>query len=244
MKPIIEVIIPAYNEEHRLGRMLKSYAALFSQYETATILLTVVPNGCTDNTLGVATELQRVYSDLIRIYNIEAAVGKGGAVYGGWKQSSADIVGFVDADGATSAEEFKRLIDAMLQREDIEGVIASRFIGGATVVNRTSHLRSLMSIFFVQFVRVLFWLPFQDTQCGAKLFRRKAIMEIMNSLRTTNMQFDVELLWKLTRAKKRVIEIPTIWEDQPGSAQLGSKLNFVKTGFQMIASLIRIRFSG
>ncbi len=244
MKPVVDIIIPAYNEAQRLPNMLESYAALFSRYETATILLTVVPNGCTDNTMGVATQLQQKYPEIIRLYNIEAAVGKGGAVYAGWRQSEADIIGFVDADGATSAEEFKRLVDELVGRKDIDGVIGSRFIGGATVVNRTSRLRSVMSQFFVQFVRILFWLPFRDTQCGAKLFRRKVIMEIQNSLQTTNMQFDVELLWKLTRAKKRILEIPTVWEDQPGSAQLGSKLGFFQTGLKMVSSLLAIRLRG
>ena len=123
-------------------------------------------------------------------------------------------------------------------------MIASRFIGGATVVNRTSHLRSVMSQFFVQFVRVLFWLPFQDTQCGAKLFRRESITEIEDTLKTTNMQFDVELLWKLNRAHKRIIEIPTTWVDQPGSAQLGSKFGFFQTGVKMVLSLLSIRLRG
>ena len=108
MKPTIDVIIPAYNDEHRLGRMLESYAALFSHDSAATITLTVVPNGCSDNTLGVAKELQKQYPETIRLYNIEAAVGKGGAVYAGWRQSTADMIGFVDADGATSAQEFQR----------------------------------------------------------------------------------------------------------------------------------------
>ncbi len=241
MKPVVEIIIPAYNEEKRLGKMLSSYAALFSAYAPAIILLTVVPNGCADKTVEVAMEMQNQYPEIIRIYTIEAAIGKGGAVYAGWKQSTADIVGFVDADGATSANEFQRLVDELVNRNDIDGVIASRFIGGATVVNRTSHLRSVMSQFFVQFVRLLFWLPFRDTQCGAKLFRRNALKEIQDSLQTTNMQFDVELLWKLTRAKKRIVEIPTVWEDQPGSAQLGSKFGIFHTGLKMVLSLIAIR---
>ncbi len=241
MKPTIDVIIPAYNEEHRLGPMLRSYAEAFSRYEHGTIRLTVVPNGCTDKTVQVAETVQKEYSQIIHLYIIEAAVGKGGAIYAGWKQSTADIVGFVDADGATAAKEFQRLIDELVSRDDIDGVIASRFIGGATVINRTSRLRSVMSQFFVQFVRIVFWLPFQDTQCGAKLFRRSAIVEIADSLHTMNMQFDVELLWKLTRVKKRIIEIPTTWVDQPGSAQLGSKFGFFQTGSKMVLSLIAIR---
>mgnify|MGYP000054637698 FL=1 len=196
------------------------------------------------STIDVVTEMQKQYPALIRIIVVPEAVGKGGAVYAGWKQSTSDIVGFVDADGATSPEEFERLIDQIVHRADIDGVIGSRFIGGATVINRTSRLRSVMSQFFVQFVRILFWLPYQDTQCGAKLFRRESITAVFPELHTTNMQFDVELLWKLKKQNRRVMEVPTVWVDQPGSAQLGSKFGFFKTGLKMVSSLIQIRLRG
>ena len=188
MKTSIDIIIPAYNEGGRITPMLKSYADFFAHHETASIVLTVIPNGCTDNTVDVVTAIAQQYPDLIRVIVVPEAVGKGGAVYAGWKASTSDVVGFVDADGATSPEEFERLIDQIVRRPDIDGVIGSRFIGGATVINRTSRLRSVMSQFFVQFVRILFWLPYQDTQCGAKLFRRESITAVFPELHTTNMQ--------------------------------------------------------
>lgn len=230
----MNIIIPAFNEEHRIGPTLKKYASFFGSRAE----LVVVLNGCTDDTLMVVQETQKKYPS-IKIINIAEPIGKGAAIVRGWQESSADVVGFVDADGATSPEEFQKLITALAGRD---GAIASRFLKKARVIQRQSFVRTLMSHSFIVVTKILFHLPYRDTQCGAKLFRRKVLAPVLPTLRETGMLFDVALLIALHRAGADIMEIPTTWIDQPGSASLGSHTQFFREGFRMLCGLLQLRF--
>lgn len=232
----IDIIIPAYNEERRIARTVQEYAHFFPE----SVRFIIVLNHCSDNTLTVVLGLQKQFPGRIDYLNIPEAVGKGGAIIRGWELSTAAIIGFTDADGATSAEEFKKIIDALPGND---GVIASRFLPGAHILERTSWLRTVISRGTIWLVHLLFRMPYSDTQCGAKLFRHEVIKPILPKLRTTNMLFDIELLWLLYLRGCRLVEIPTIWVDQPGSASLGSNLKFLKTAFTLLGHLLRLRLN-
>lgn len=250
MKKTVDIIIPAYNEEGRIGATLDWYRTYFSEWvqtHAAEMTLTVVVNGTTDRTADVVQQHASQDSTIaIRSIVIPEKIGKGGAVYAGWKNATAEIVGFVDADASTSASEYAKLLEYLLNNEatQVRGVIASRFIGGAHVLHRTSPLRTLMSHTFITIIQWLFWLPYKDTQCGAKIFHREVITEVLPALRENGMQFDVELLWRLHRAGHRIVELPTIWEDMPGSAKLNSKWDFIVVGASMVWKLILLRIRG
>ncbi len=233
----IDIIIPAYNEAKRITRTLQAYARFFEP----NVHFTVVLNGCIDNTLEVVQQAQEQFPERISIINVEAAIGKGGAVQRGWQEVNGDYIGFVDADGATPPEEFKKLLDAAQQSD---GAIASRFLPESVVEQRQSPLRTLVSHSSIALIKTLFGIPYHDTQCGAKLFKRAVIKDVLPSLRETDLLFDVELLWVMYRWGYTIEEVPTIWIDQPGSAMLGSTWKFVTVSIRMLWSLTRIRFRG
>jgi glycosyltransferase involved in cell wall biosynthesis len=230
---MIDITIPAYNEEKRIGKTLDAYLDFFDD-----VRLTVVLNGCVDGTENVVRERVQKNEERVRMIVVHEAIGKGAAIVRGWEESSGALVGFVDADGATSPEEFSQLIDAM---DGQDGTIASRFIDGAQVHERTSRLRTLMSHGFIALVRFLFKMPFRDTQCGAKLFRANVVQAVLPHLTRTDMTFDVELLWLVHNRGYAVQEVPTVWVDQPGSAALGTHATFLKTGSRMVKSLFSLR---
>lgn len=234
----IELIIPAYNEEQRIGATLRHYLDFFE--DTNVLSLTVVLNGCTDRTLEVVEDIQKEYPERLSLLHIPEAIGKGGAIVRGWQQSTAEVVGFVDADEATAPEEFQKLIVAM--NGEVDGAIASRFHPDSVIKNRTSALRSLASQTFIRIVKILFLLPYRDMQCGAKLFRRSAVAQILPTIQSFNMIFDVELLFKLHRSGAHIVEVPTVWVEKEGSAMLGSTQKFLKTAWTMFMSLLRLRF--
>lgn len=93
-----------------------------------------------------------------------------------------------------------------------------------------------MSRGFNFLVRSMLFLPFQDTQCGAKLFKRKAIEVLVDDLGKAQWAFDIEMLYKLKKKGFKVVEIPTVWDDQKES-----KLNVTKVPLQMFSSIVRIR---
>ena len=104
--PSILLLIPAYNEESRIAPVLEDYAVYFREHHPERFSLVVVLNGCTDNTLGVV-EAASVKFPEIRCVNIPEPIGKGGALIEGLKLApKADLVGYVDADGATPPAAF------------------------------------------------------------------------------------------------------------------------------------------
>ncbi|MBU0671316.1 glycosyltransferase [Patescibacteria group bacterium] len=228
------IVIPAYNEGERIKPTLDGYCKYFK--DEADIL--VVVNGCTDNTEEVVKNLAGKYSNLK--YLVTNDPGKGGAVYHGFKKAETEYIGFVDADMATTPQEYDKLIKAM---DGNDGVIASRYGKGAKITKR-SFLRRLSSWVFRVVVKVVFWMPYTDTQCGAKIFSKKLITALMPKLNITNMTFDVDLLFKAKKAGFKVIEIPTIWIEKGSSAALGSPGKLLKSSINMFATLFKIRFYG
>lgn len=232
MSPL-EVIIPAYNEEHRIRPTLLAYLHFF---KNRNVQFTIVLNGCTDQTRQVVAEVQKQWPDRLEIKEIKEAVGKGGAILKGWKESSSDLVAFVDADGATPPKEFEKLLKEL---DSHDGVIASRFIRGAHA--RRSGMRLGLSFGFRSLVRLLFHLPFQDTQCGAKVFRRTAIQSFLSAIRITNMAFDVNLLAECVRKRLKIKEVPTDWVEQPHSEMFRSVGRQVRVGWKMFLSLVDLK---
>ena len=87
-------------------------------------------------------------------------------------------------------------------------------------------------------------MPFSDTQCGAKLFKRQSLMKILPQLKETGMAFDVELLYVAYKNNLKIKEVPTVWVDQPGSPSLGSPFRVFSKGIKMIKTLFKIKKYG
>ncbi len=231
----LSLIIPAYNEADRIGRTLEQYLAAF----TTNVEFIVVLNGCRDQTLAVVERVAHSRPDVPLAIIELAAAGKGRAIRRGFERATGSLIGFVDADGATSPAEFDKLIAAL---PGVDGVIASRWLPGSTIVNRQSKLRDVVSHTFMVLVKILFQLPFRDTQCGAKVFRRTVIDRVRPWLSVDNMVFDVELLVRLTQLGATVREVPSVWVDQSSSALLGSTRKVVLSSVKMFATLVRVRW--
>ncbi|MEE9369174.1 MAG: glycosyltransferase [Pontiella sp.] len=229
----LSIIIPAHNEEHRLPPVLEAYAVLFSTKMGADVEIIVVVNGSTDNTAAVANRIAEQIS-IITVIDEPRRIGKGGAIILGVQKAIGDWVGFVDADGATSAEEFLRLYGVTQQSKD--GVIASRWMKGADVVIPQRAMRLLSSRTFNWLTRILLGLKYKDTQCGAKIFSSKAWKSILPDIGTTRFAFDVDTLYQLKRHGYYVTEEPTIWKDIEGS-----KVNIFNSSLEMFLAILRMR---
>lgn len=227
------LLIPAYNEEQRIEPVLREYGAYFRDHYAGEFHLVVVLNGCVDDTLGV---VQRVATEFPFISALEfpAAIGKGGALIEGFKLASThELVGYVDADGATAPKDF---VDLVKRCGEADCVIGSRWIDGATIHQAQSGQRRFASRAFHLIVELLFWMGIRDTQCGAKVMRSAAVTTVHEKLRIADMAFDINLLYALKRAGFKILEVPTVWTDK-----LGSKVALGKTSLTMLLSVIRVR---
>jgi len=232
--PSLLLLIPAYNEESRIEPVLRDYARYFQENYHGKFQLVVVLNGCRDNTLGV---VQRVAKDFpsIHFLDFKEPIGKGGALIEGLKLAgNADLIGYVDADGATPPRAFLELVKRI--GPDTDCVIGSRWLPGAIIRQSQSGKRKFASRAFHLIVQVLFRMNIRDTQCGAKVMKREVIEKIHPNLRIADMAFDINLLYSIKRAGFRTLEVPTEWTDQAGS-----KVVLVRSSLTMFLSVVRIR---
>lgn len=222
------LIIPAYNEEERLPGTLMVYEGAMRRRFGDEFEIIVVANGCVDNTVGVATEAAAVLPQ-IRIVDIKEPVGKGGAVLEGFRQAYGESVLFADADGATAPESLLDLVDRL---DHYDVVIGSRRMSGSIINQRQPRLRRMFGWSFARTARFLFGIPFKDTQCGAKGFRRDAARRLAQVVSETRWTFDLDLLLSAIKLGFSVYEHPVVWADCAGS-----RLRYGSTASEVLRAL-------
>lgn len=230
------IVIPAYNEENRIGKTLADYHGYFVKQPYKTHIL-VVLNGCTDNTKEVV-EQATGYGELITYLNYKEG-GKGFAIKNGFLdalKSDAEYIGFVDADGATKPDEYARLYNCLVDA-DAEGIIASRYRSESNITPARPWIKEWgRRLCFNPIVGCLFGLRYADTQCGAKIFKKDLLKEITERMTEPGWAFDVELLWLARQEHAHIIEEPTTWQDQDGS-----HLDPCCSGCEMFGALCKLR---
>jgi len=232
-EPSLLLLIPAYNEEARIEPVLRRFADFFGRNYSGAFQLVVVLNGCRDNTLGV---IRRVAQDFPAVswLDFPAPIGKGGALIEGLKLAGhADLIGYVDADGATPPTAF---LDLVKKVGAADCVIGSRWLPGAVIHQSQTGNRQFASRVFHFIVQTLFWMNIRDTQCGAKVMKRTVVEKIHPNLLIADMAFDINLLVTIKRAGFKILEVPTEWTDQ-----VGSKVALTRTSLTMFLSVVRIR---
>lgn len=216
--------------------MIASYEHYFEKLRQEKMVdyeLLVVINNTSDNT---PTLLKHLHARNKRIrYLTFQQGGKGFALIEGFKDALTrpnELIGFVDADLATPPAAFYDLIRCMGAHS---GVIAARWRRDS-IVKKQPFLATLKSFIFNILVRSLFLFPYSDTQCGAKLFQRRAIEYVHAKMSITKWAFDIDLLYKLRKGGFSVIEIPTIWENKEDS-----RLKVINASVEMFLAVIRLR---
>lgn len=243
----LSIVIPAHNEEKRIGKTLESYCRFYSDLKKQNkkekkkqeekkidFEIIVVLNACRDDTIGVVKKAERKCKEVRHLEFREG--GKGFAIIQGFKvalKNRADMIGFVDADLATSPEAFYELVGNI---NAYDGIIGSRWKKESIIKTKQTVLRIVAGRVFNFLVRSFFLMPYRDSQCGCKLFKRGAIENIVDKLGITKWAFDVDLLYKLRKKGYRIREIPTIWEDKKES-----KLDAFRVSIQMFSAIVRLR---
>lgn len=225
----LEIVVPAYNEERRIGPTLQRMRA-FLREQAYRAAIVVVDNGSVDRTADAVAELQG--GDEIPIHLINCARrGKGAAVRRGILSSSADFVGFCDADLATPIET---LDTAWPLLQESPMVIGSRKLQGAHYVRCQPLLRRVGGWGFRVLAGRL--VPaVSDTQCGFKLFRRPVAQQLFAMTREDGFAFDVEVLALACALGVPITEVPVHWSDRPGSS-----FRPVQDGVESVRALVAV----
>jgi len=230
----LSIIIPAFNEEKRLGSTLDKVRSYLSKQPFSAEVI-VVDDGSRDGTAALVRKLQGEWSALKLIEN-GINQGKGFSVTAGVLVSQGDRILFSDADLSTPIEEYERLGRAL--NGPLSIAIASRALDGADVQVHQAWYRETMGKTFNKIVKLLAGLPFEDTQCGFKLFTAPAARMIFPKLRTRHFAFDVEVLFIARRSSIPVREVPVRWANDPAS-----RVDPLRDSSRMLLDVIRIRWN-
>ncbi|MCS6777663.1 MAG: glycosyltransferase family 2 protein [Chloroherpetonaceae bacterium] len=230
---LLSVVVPAYNEEARIGPTLKRMLAYFDTQPYRVEIL-VVNDGSTDRTAQVVEAVAACRRE-VRLLSYAPNRGKGYAVRYGILHGHGTRLLFSDADLATPIEEIEKLMAQLDAGYDI--AIGSRDVHGSELVRRQSLFREMGGKLFNRLVQLIAVPGIRDTQCGFKLFTREAAQNIFSRCQVEHFAFDVEVLYLALRLfAYRVAEVPVRWAHQEGS-----KVRFFRDALRMLRTLFRIR---
>jgi dolichyl-phosphate beta-glucosyltransferase len=235
MTPRWSIVIPAYNEAHRLPAFLDTVVAYFDGRDEPYEVI-VVDDGSADHTSG-AVEGRRFPA--VTVLRRERNAGKGAAVRMGMLAARGAYRLFADADGATPIEELKRIEPALVAGADV--VIGSRALHDPAISVVARRHRVVAGRAFHWVVGRLGLEGLSDTQCGFKAFTARAAEHLFQALSIRGLAFDVELLLLARAAGYRIVEVPVNWSDQPGG-----KVGVLRHGPGMLwhAARARLRIDG
>jgi dolichyl-phosphate beta-glucosyltransferase len=223
----LTLIFPCYNEADRLPQTLAAYLAQLPRRPGAVEVL-VVDDGSTDQTFAVARAVA-ARDERVRVIRSQPNRGKGFGVRTGVLEANGELIVFTDADGSYGPGEVARVTAALA---DAPVAIGSRPAGWAT----GPPARRLASRLFNRAIQGLLGLPFGDTQCGLKGFRRQAALAVFGRSRLDGFAFDVEVLFLARRLGLRVSEVPVRAEVRDGS-----KVQLVVDALGMLGDVLRVR---
>lgn len=231
--PQLSIIVPSYNEELRLPSSLEKIAAYICGSRRSTEVI-VVNDGSTDRTAEVAASFADRIANL-RVVENGKNRGKGYSVRHGMQEARGELVLFSDADLSAPIEEADKLIDALAQNDV---AIGSRAMNRALIEVHESAFREFAGIVFNWIVRIVLRLPFVDTQCGFKAFRRERCRIIFEQQRIERFGFDPELLYLARHHGLKAVEIPVRWSHSPAT-----KINMMRDSIQMFVDVFTIRWN-
>jgi len=226
--PYLSVVIPAYNEENRLGPTLETIKGYLAERDYTSEVL-VVDNGSRDRTSEVARD------GGVEVME-ERRRGKGAAVRTGMLAARGEYVLFSDADLSTPIEEVEKLLAELRAGADV--AIASRGLPESNLVKRQPWYRELVGRAGNLLVRMMAVGGIADTQCGFKLFPREIARRVFPAQRLTGAAFDVELLFIVQHAGWKIAEVPVTWIDSPDT-----RFSRVRDSLDAVKDLFRIRIN-
>jgi glycosyltransferase involved in cell wall biosynthesis len=234
--PHLSIVIPAYNEENRIGRTLKeTFDYLSGQNYSSEVI--VVNDGSTDHTTSEALKFEGRGGSRLRLVENPGNRGKGYSVRNGMLKADGEIVLFFDADLATPTTEIAKVVEPIAEgRYDV--VFGSRALDRSLIGSHQSFFREAIGRAgnLIQFAFT--GLRFKDTQCGFKAFRREAAQSVFRLQRIDGFGFDPEILFIARKQGWRLLETPVRWNHVEGS-----KLNPITAPIKALMEVSTIRWN-
>lgn len=211
--PRLSIVVPAYNEAARFPTTLPQLASFCKRFQQAEVI--VVDDGSTDQTAQLVEDFARDYP-YFRVVKNPGNRGKGYSVRHGVQQSHGDWILSTDADLSSPIDEVRTLW-AAADRANAQVAIGSRALDRSLVGVHQPWVREMSGRAFNVVMRLATGLPFLDTQCGFKMFRRDAAEVIFTRQKLDGFGFDVEDLVIARIHGIKVVEVPVQWNNVEGT---------------------------
>jgi glycosyltransferase involved in cell wall biosynthesis len=229
--PLVEVVIPIYNEAAILATSVRRVQAYLRDRLPFPTHLTIADNASTDESPAIGAALAAELAD-VSYLRLERK-GRGLALRDAWSQSQSRVVAYMDVDLSTDLTALWPLVAPLLSGHS-EVSIGSRLARGAQVTRGPK--RELISRSYNLILRRALHARFSDAQCGFKAVRRDALLELLPQVGDNAWFFDTELLVLAQRAGMRIHEVPVDWVDDPDS-----RVDIVSTAMADLHGVWRIR---
>ncbi len=235
--PELSIVIPAFNEERRLGATLERIREYFAgRVPSLTgFEILVIDDGSSDATARVAQDCARTVP-CVRVLSNPGNRGKGYSVRRGMLEARGRLALFTDADLSSPIEECEKLFNAIEAGNDVG--IGSRGLDRSLIAVHQSRFREVAGIIFNRFVRLIAGLDIEDTQCGFKVFRLPDCRVIFEQQRIEGFGFDPEILFLAKRRGLRIAEVPVRWAHDPAT-----KVHVYRDSVLMLLDLLRVRLN-
>ena len=233
MRATVDIVIPVFNEEQSLPRSIVILADFLRANLRNPWQIIIADNASTDNTRSVSEMLTERYSGINYLHIPQK--GRGRALKAAWLDSTADIVSYMDVDLSTDLSHFPTLVGSL--EEGYQVAIGNRLGKGSRVTR--SLRREFISRSYNLLIKSMFFVPFQDAQCGFKALTRKTAQAIVPHIKNDNWFFDTELLIIAAKRGYKINSVPVKWDDDPTST-----VHITSTATEDIKGLLRLRFGG
>lgn len=239
MATLVSIIIPAYNEEKRIGPTLDSILQFLASARYRGDVV-VVDDGSSDGTAAVVNDSVRRFVKAghdLRLFTNVPNRGKGYSVRRGITEARGEVALFTDADLSSPIDEAPKLIEPIVSG-NFDFAFGSRALDSSLIGVHQPFFREFGGRAFNLIMRLIVGLPFKDTQCGFKAFRRQSAIPVFRLQRIERFGFDPEILYIGRKLGLRLLEVPVAWNNSDAT-----KVSFFKDSIRMFLDLFSIRLN-
>jgi glycosyltransferase involved in cell wall biosynthesis len=241
MRPFLSVVIPAYNEEINLRRGVLNSVYDYLRSKNFSWEVIILDDGSKDATARLVEQFVKDHKNFI--LRKEPHRGKGGTIMAGAKAAKGKYVLFTDMDQSTPMDQFDKFLPKLESGFDV-------VIGGRKGRPGQPIIRKIMAYGFVILRTLILRLPFKDTQCGFKAYRKDAVDKIFSRIQiyggksgsktgSVTAGFDLETLFIARKLGLKTVEVPIDWYEYGERKEV----NPIKDSWEGFRDLIKIRLN-